>query len=205
MQRAKTPRFPQALVEERRVEPPVGREGEAVGPGLRVDLQAPGQVGGAAVKLLVGPVAPAADCLGDDDARAEDIEQGGETYVVASCPPAGAEGAGGDRAPDAEAAVPDVQRLEAVAAGAEVALPVGGNTVEPRADDAERYGSDGEVLHVTGAVTTSLPASLLKSDGRDDSEKDAERVARIGIGLSHQTPEEGLEATARVTGGPLRG
>ena len=88
-----------------------------------------------------------------------------------------ADRAEGDRAPDAEAAVPDVEDLPRVAVGAEVELVVGGDVVEPAADQAERHRPDREVLDLAGAAAAGRPAPLADPDRGDDAEDDRERVA----------------------------
>ena len=88
-----------------------------------------------------------------------------------------AERAERDGAPDAEAAAPDVQRGDGVAALAEVELPVGDHVVEPAADEAERHRPDRQVADLAGTAAAGDPAPLADPDGDDDAEDDAQRVA----------------------------
>ena len=77
---------------------------------LRVDLEAPGEVGRLAVELLVPPVAQPAEALGEQQARCEAV---GQEPDVGACPlgdDAPDEAAEGDSAPDPEASLPDRER-----------------------------------------------------------------------------------------------
>src|SRR6185312_9193192 len=103
-----------------------------------VDPQAPREVGRLAVQLVVEPVAEAPDRLRDGDPRCDRVA---ERRQLDADPPAadpGAEAAERDGPPDPEAALPDVERLDRVAALAEVGLRRGDHVVEAAADDAGR-------------------------------------------------------------------
>ena len=173
---------PERLVEERRVE---GRRvGIAGGPVGGVDLQSPGQVGGAAEELLVEPVAPPTDGLRQRQPRGERVTEGRKRDPP---PPAGdprAESAEEDGPPDAEAAVPDPQRVEGIAARAEVRLRAGHDVVDPATDDAERHGPDGDVSDRPGRTSSSLPATVGDPDRQEDAEDDAE-----GVGPQRERPQ----------------
>src|SRR4051812_24168841 len=77
-------------------------------------------------------------------------------------PPAvgGAAPAEGDRAPDAEAALPDVERLDRLAALPEVVLRVREHVVEPAADEAERPRPDRDVGHLAAHAAAGDPPPL---------------------------------------------
>jgi hypothetical protein len=162
---------PQGLVQERRV----------VEAGLAVrtlgDLQRPGQVGLAAVQLLVEPVAPAADGLREGDTGSERVGPRGQRDAAPAAADPGADRAQRDRAPDAEAALPDLEGVDPVLTLAEVQLVVGDHVVEPTADQAERHGPDGDVGDRPGLAAPGDPASVAVPDGYEDADDDAERVA----------------------------
>src|SRR5690606_25112960 len=107
------------LVEEGRVE---GAEHDRLPGGVgdrpacgrveTVDLHTPRQAGGLTVDLVVEPVAPAADRLGDEHARSDGVGEVEEADPGRAQPEPGADGPQGDRAPDAESALPDLERVE---------------------------------------------------------------------------------------------
>ena len=85
-----------------------------------------------------------------------------------------------DGAPDAETALPDVERGDRLPALAEVEPPVGDDVVEPAADQAERYGPDRDVAHLAGLAAAGHPALLAEPDRDDDAQDDAQRVGTDG-------------------------
>ena len=155
------------------------RTGVVAGPdrGVVADRQRPGQVGGLAEKLLVEPVAPAAERLCDQHAGCHRIHDGQDLDPLQLGTDHHAQGAHRDRAPDAESALPDVERLPGAAALAEVELVVGGDVVEPAADEAERDGPHGEVADLPRLAAAGHPAALAHPDRDDDPGDDAQRVA----------------------------
>ena len=72
--------------------------------------------------------------------------------AVAAAADPGADRAEGDGAPDAEAALPDVERLDGSPPCPEVRLRGGDDVVEPAADDAERHRPGGDVERLLLAV-----------------------------------------------------
>ena len=166
---------PQALVEEGRVERrlvevlrrPVGD----------VDLQAPRQVGGPAVELLVEPVAPAPDRLRHEHAGSQRVDQRQHLDALGPRAEPQPEGAEGDRPPHPQAAAPEVQRGDGVAALPEVELPVGDHVVEPAADQAEGHRPDRQVADLPRDAAARDPAPLADPDREHDAEDDAQRVA----------------------------
>src|SRR5690606_3206388 len=81
-----------------------------------------------------------------------------------------------DGTPDAQAAVPDLDRVQRIPALTEVPVRVGDHVVEPAADQAERHRPHGDVDDETGAAAARLPAPLAPPDGDDDADDDAQRV-----------------------------
>ncbi len=161
---------PQRLVQEGRVVEDAGLA--AV---LDVDLQPPRQRGRRAVELLVEPVAPAADGLREGDAGRDRVGDRAHGDAALAHGQPDAEGAERDRAPDAEAALPDEQRLDGLLdrARAEVGLPVGDDVVEPAADQAEDDRGDRDVDDRPLLAAAGAPAPLAQPDGDDDAEHDA--------------------------------
>ena len=102
---------PQGLVEEGRV---VGA-GDAVRGRVGADLQRPRQIGRLAVQLLVEPVAPAADRLREGDTGRQGVGPRGQRDAAPAAADPGADRAERDRAPDTEAALPDLEGVDPVA------------------------------------------------------------------------------------------
>ena len=95
----------------------------SVRPVRRVDLERPRQVGGAAVELLVEPSCRAGRSPGRATMPgASASANGGQRDAAAPAADPGADAAERDGAPDAQAALPDVERVDRVAALAEVRL-----------------------------------------------------------------------------------
>ena len=82
----------------------------------------------------------------------------------------------GDGAPDAEAAVPDLERAEGALALAEVEVVVGGDVVEPGADESGRDGPESDVGHLALLATTGHPALVAHPHRGDDAQDDRQRV-----------------------------
>ncbi|SHW80348.1 Uncharacterised protein [Mycobacteroides abscessus subsp. abscessus] len=99
------------------------------------DLQTPRQIRRPAVQLLVEVVAQPADGLGQDDAGRDGVAERGQRDSVPAAADPGADATERDRAPDAEAAVPDPYgRAEAGAALGEVSPPIGHQVIQPATD-----------------------------------------------------------------------
>ena len=129
---------PERLVEERRVEGLGERE---VGrPVLGRDLDRPGQVARLPEELLVEVVAPAADRLREQDPGSGRVHEGVDALAGAVHHPGADEHAGGDAAPDPEAAFPDGERLPPLVVDR---VPARDHVVEPRAHDAREDAPHG--------------------------------------------------------------
>src|SRR5439155_22565947 len=96
------------LVKEGRVERLVGEVARR--PVLRIDLQAPWQVGRLAEELLVEPVADAADPLRQQEPRGDGVHEQPHALTRAMDDPSSGEDAEEDSAPNAEPALPDRER-----------------------------------------------------------------------------------------------
>ena len=150
----------------------------------RVDLQAPRQVGGPAVELLVEVVADPADGLGEEQSRRDGVGQHAQPDAVAAGVEPGAEQSTGDRPPDAESAVPHLERGHRVAALAEVEVGVRGHVVETSADQACGDGPQRDVADLPGPAAARHPALLPHPHRGDDAEDD-----RQGVGADRERPE----------------
>src|SRR5262245_12961067 len=168
-------KHPERLVEEGRVE---GRIVLIAGdPLIQVDLQCPRNVSGLAVELLIGPVPPAADGLGDGDAWRCDV---GDRRKWDALPPAGdprSKRSHRDRTPDPDAALPDRKGLPRMAAIAEIRIWSRDHVVDPGADDSERHRPDRDLADDPSPAAARDPAAFADPHRRDHPEDDAERVA----------------------------
>ena len=153
-----------------------GELGVAVRPVGEVDLQAPGQVGGSPEQLLVEVVAEPADHLGQQQAGGQRVRQRPQQHPVPVAVEPGSEHSAGDRAPDAEAAVPDLQGTERVAAGAEVEVVVGRHVPDPGSDQPGGNRPEGDVADLARTPTTRDPALLAEPHRGDHAQDDGQRV-----------------------------
>jgi len=168
------PQVPDRLVEKRRL---VGRDLRGVsGPVGRVDPYRPRQRRGPAVELLVEVVAQPADRLGDRQRRRQHVGYRSQADPPPSASDPRPQGAGGDRAPDAQTSAPEVERLDGMLAGGEVQLRVGHHVVDPRADDPERHRPQGHVAHHPRLAAAGAPAPFGQRQRGDDPGDDAQRV-----------------------------
>ena len=78
-----------------------------------------------------------------------------------------------DPARDPEAAVPDLERVDPVPV---VALPVGDDVVQPRADQAGRDGPHGDGTDVVRVAAAGFPPPASQSDGRERADRDHQAV-----------------------------
>jgi hypothetical protein len=155
---------------------------------LIVDLQCPRQRGRTAVQLLVEVVAPATDRLGQRQTWGDRVEAGTERDAPALGRPRADEDAGEHPAGDAQAALPDREDPPPVALEQ---LPVGGDVVDPRADDAGDDAPDADGVGVlAGADVALLEAAAEQPHGGDDAEGDHQAV-----GVERQRPD--LQAARR--------
>ncbi len=165
---------PQRLVQEGRVE---RRELlVALRAVLDRDLETPRQLGRPTEQFLVEVVAEPADGLGDQQARCQGV---GHLQKVDVVPPAGdpgAHGTEGDGAPDPEATLPDLDRVDRVAALAEVQLRVRDDVVQPTADDAERDGPHRDVADGARPATARDETLLGDPDRGEAARDDAQRI-----------------------------
>ena len=99
----------------------------------------------------------------------------------------------GHAAPDAQAALPDLQCSdEARAVGTEVGRPVRGHhVVHPRADDAGGHRPQRDVCDLALTAAASLPSLVRDVHGDEDPQQDEHGVRLIGIGPISKTPCEG--------------
>ena len=163
------------------------------------DLQAPRQRRRLAEQLLVEPVAPAADRLGDRDAGSQRVRHRRQLEPHPAAADPGAHPAEGDRPPDAEAALPHVERRHRVAAVTEVPRRVGDHVVQPAADQAERDRPDRDVGDLAADAAPGRPATLPHPDRDRDPEDDAQRVAADRQRAQVPDARLGLDSNSAVT------
>ncbi len=104
----------------------------------------------------------------------------------------------GHRAPDAQAAVPDLRPLPEAVPRAEVLLRRGDQAVDPGADDAERDGPDGQVEHDPRGGAPGAHPALGDHAGHHHAEDDAQRVRPQRKGAHVHTAVVGLGRAARL-------
>ena len=175
---------PDQLVEEGRLEVADHGAGPAVDHVQLVDLQLPGQRGGPAVQLVVEPVAEPADRLRQHDAGRGGVGEGDEVHPVPPAADVDAQRAERDGAPDAQAAVPDLERVDRMPAGLEVQLGVGDHVVDPAAEDAEDDCPAGDVADVGRPAAAGLPAPVGQPERDDDAGHDAQ-----GVDVDRERPD----------------
>jgi len=95
--------------------------------------------------------------LGEDNTGRQRVGHRRHLDAVASTADPRAEGAESHRAPDAEAAVPDLQRVDGMLTLAEVILIVGNDVVEPRSHKAEWHRPNGDVGDLAGDSIATAP------------------------------------------------
>src|SRR6185437_3034219 len=106
-------------------------------------------------------------------ARYGGVGEGDEVHPVPPAADPHPERTERDGAPDAQAAVPDLQRVQRVLALGEVQLRVGDHVVEPAADDAEDDRPAGDVTDLTGQTTARLPPPVGQPERDQDAGHDA--------------------------------
>ncbi len=208
---------PQRLVQERRVERlDVGVPVRAM-PG--VDLERPGQIARSAEQLLVEPVAPATDRLRENQAGRDDIEGREDAETGSTGTDRGAQRTADDDAGHAEPALLQLRDRGKVVAEA---MPVGGDVVEPGADDAGRDAPGADRERSVRGESAALEFALRQTAGEEDADRDQgavpaheegpdldeNRIARTGQRQQGKHRPEGsdtLRAVRRTTATLLTG
>src|SRR5699024_1272021 len=115
-----------------------------------------------AVELLVEVVAEPADGLRGQDAGRDGVTERRQLDPAAPTADPRTQRTDRDRAPDAQAAVPDLQRVDRFgrAIGAEVGAPVGEHVIQPAADQAERHRPHGDVEHRALLAAARYPGPI---------------------------------------------
>ena len=163
---------PQRLVEERGVE----RRELLVAPGSvrGRDLQPPWQVRRPAEQLLVPPVAQPPDGLGQGQGRRRAVGRREQRDALLRGAPQTDGHTERDAAPDAEAALPDVEDPDRVVPEQ---LPVGDDVVEPRPDHPGGNGPEGDRRRVVaGAERLLLQPATEQPHRGDHAERDHQPV-----------------------------
>ncbi len=175
---------PQELVQERRVEQGAGREVTDARGDRGVDLEPPRQRRRRPEELLVEPVAQPTDRLRDEEPGRDGVRERREADALTARADPRADRTECDRAPDAEPALPDVQRRHRVSPGAEVRVRGGDDVIEPPTDDAERHRPVDDRQDLVGVAATLDPAPVGEGDGDEDADDD-----RQGVRAQREGPE----------------
>src|SRR5450432_2001330 len=131
-----------------------------------VDAHRPGQIRRATVQLLVEPVAPATQTLGEHEAGRDAVGDGRHLYASAAAPDVGAHGSDRDRSGDAEPALPELQLATRTATLAEVLGPAGEHVVQPATDQTERHRPGGDLVDDPDRTTASAVPVIGEQRGR---------------------------------------
>ena len=180
---------PQRLVQEGRME---GLDvGVAIRPELGVDLQPQGRSVGRPKSSWLNqlpnrPMAWASTMPGASASAS------GGAGCRAAWPRSTRQGRPSRWPPDAETALPDLQRIDGIGAGSEVRLPVRGDVIEPRTHDAERHGPHRDVPTTPGAPPRAIHRRLPTQIPTRMPARMHSAYARIGIGPSCHTAFDGL-------------
>ena len=153
-------------------------DGVALGDVQAVDLQAPRHAGRAAVELVVEPVAPPPEALREQHSGRRRVGEHDQRDALAAAADPRTERAERDRAPDAQPAVPDLDRVERAGArlAVEVQLGVGHHVVEPAADDAEHDRPARDVPDVLARAAPLAHPPRREPQREEDARHDAQRV-----------------------------
>src|SRR6266850_3539460 len=162
-QHQKDREVPERLVEKRRVKELV--LGVAEGTMLRRDVELPRQIGGPAEGFLVEEVPPAADRLAQHHRGRRHVEPAEDRHVPAPRQPHADQRAHDQSAVHGEPALPDGDDLGRIAA---VVVPVEGDFVEPRADEARQDGPLPDADDVVGRQPFALGLAVAEPEPDDD-------------------------------------
>jgi hypothetical protein len=166
------------------------QDGLAGGIGLRppggdavlVGHQSPRQVGVSTVELVVEPVAEPADRLRHRQTRGDGVQHERERHAQAAAGEPGADRPAGHGAPDAEPALPDVERPDraGVVRATEVVVGRCDHVVDARPHDPERHRPDRDVEHHPRRRPPAAEPDLGDDTGRDDPGQNAQGVRPDG-------------------------
>jgi hypothetical protein len=147
----------------------------------RVDLERPWEAGRTPEELLVEVIADPADRLGDQERRRGGVEESRDVGAAAAQDPEASEGAGGDAAPDAEAAVPDRKRSPPMRRHF---VPARRQEVKTPADEPRGNGPDRYVLNQVTIAAHALPTARGDRHRREDGDDIGESV-----GVDEERPD----------------
>ena len=149
------------------------------------DLQAPRQRRFPAVKLLVEVVPETTDGLRQDQPRSNRVGECRQRNSVSPAADPGSDATEGYSAPDAQSAVPDPQcRAETRTARAPIGPPVGGQVIEPAANQPKRHRPQRDVVDHPGLAAAGRPAPVADQQRGHDADDDEQRV-----GTNRQRPD----------------
>src|ERR1700733_1439342 len=145
------------------------------------DLQTPWHRGLAAVKLLVEVVAEPADRLRENNAGGYRVAEGRQRNAATPASDPRAHTTKGDRAPDPQAAIPDAQRCaRSRAAFTEIRPPIGGQVIQPAADESERNCPQRDVIDHAALAASCLPTPITDQQCGNDADDDEQRIRADG-------------------------
>ena len=170
------------LVQERRVERAVlriARRAEG-----RVDLQPPGQAGGATEQFLVEVVADAPDRLRHQQGGRDGVHELGHVGPGPVHPPYAGQGAERDAAPDPQAPIPDREHPVPVVRDV---LRGGDVEIDPAADDPRGHRPDRHVADQGRIAAQGLPPALRDEDGGRDPDH-VHQPVEMDVGRADMEP-----------------
>lgn len=145
-----------------------------------VDLEFPGQSRRIAVEFVVEPVSPPAEGLGEDHSRGDGVQEGDQGHPGPAAANPGAHTSQGDGSPDAQATIPDGERVPRVASGQEIQFRIGNDVVEPAAEDSPGDGPEADIRDLPGAPSPGDPAPGSESNSYPDAGDDTQGVKMYG-------------------------
>ena len=174
----------------------------------RVNLEAPRQSRWSTEELLVEPVSPTADRLGDQQSRSQGVGDGAEAYTRTFDGDIHAERAEGDATPDTQASTPDLEGEHRVTARAEISIRGRDDVVDARTDDAERDRPERGIVQrvwvsTAVAVTAGRPPDADDHTCGDDDavgpQRNRPKVPDTLRGRRDTGRDEGAHARAPLT------
>ena len=173
-----------------------GRDSRGEVEAVWINFQAPRQRGGRTEELLVEPVSPAPEGLGEQHAGSSRVQERREAHSGTAAGDQRTDGAEADGPHDAQAAGPDLRDLGQVRTlpvEAEVVVGVGDqHVVQPSTYDPEGDRPDADVPHHVLGTALAAPAAGGDPHGRDDADHDAD-----GVGVDGQRAEGELRELRR--------
>src|SRR5262245_6602815 len=155
----------------------VQRVERSVGVAAFVDLQAPRQRRRPSVQFLIEVVTQPADGLRENDSRCDRIAEGRQWYALVTATNPCSDAAERDGAPDAQAAVPNLQRADqSRSVIAEVGPPVRHDVIKPPTDQTERHCPQSDVVDDPRLPAAGHPTPIAEDQSHHDAHDDEQRI-----------------------------